>query len=237
MNFINTIAPIAIQDLKKYFTDKTVFYVIDYANSTLKGSKLLVYLSNLDLPCDIDIDTTTTEFKELMVAYFHHPLIVNVPLLEQTAVQILCENKGLGEFGYADFIKDNQEIVSKWEKVLDSLTLYNMYIVNVPEFKQFVESHPIDETSSLEGVNFVSLLKHEQFYVFYQKIKQENLTFYKNYFEANIFKGLNLYSYWANSANPMFLLTFGLAEGIVSSEEYIEARNNTIKEIQNVSSS
>ena len=47
MNVIETTAPIKIEELKKYFADKETFYVIDYANSDLKGSKLLTYLSNL----------------------------------------------------------------------------------------------------------------------------------------------------------------------------------------------
>ena len=37
MNIIKTAAPIAIEDLKKYFTDKTSFYDINYADSKLKG--------------------------------------------------------------------------------------------------------------------------------------------------------------------------------------------------------
>ena len=44
---INTIVPIELKDLKKYFEDKTESYLIDYENSTLKGAQFLTYLSNL----------------------------------------------------------------------------------------------------------------------------------------------------------------------------------------------
>ena len=47
---IETKAPIAIDDLKKHFTDENVEFLIDYDKSDLKGEKLLTYLSNLDLP-------------------------------------------------------------------------------------------------------------------------------------------------------------------------------------------
>jgi hypothetical protein len=50
MKIIETTAPVKIEELKKYFADKDTFYLIDYANSDLKGTKLLTYLSNLDIP-------------------------------------------------------------------------------------------------------------------------------------------------------------------------------------------
>ena len=34
-NIIKTIAPIAIEDLKKYFLDKSITYNIDYTNSKI----------------------------------------------------------------------------------------------------------------------------------------------------------------------------------------------------------
>ena len=56
MSIIKTPAPIDITDLKKYFVDKETFFEIDYAASTIREEKLLVYISNLDLPCDIKVD-------------------------------------------------------------------------------------------------------------------------------------------------------------------------------------
>jgi hypothetical protein len=46
-----------------------------------------------------------------------------------------------------------------------------------------------------------------------------------------MFKGKNLYSYWANINNPMFLLTFGIGSGDVTTEQYVEARNQSIQGI------
>jgi hypothetical protein len=70
---IETKAPIPIEELKKHFTDKEVSYLLDYKTCELKGEKLLTYLSNLDLPCDLkNID------YDLMKDYFHSTSIVNV---------------------------------------------------------------------------------------------------------------------------------------------------------------
>jgi hypothetical protein len=235
MNIIQTPAPIPIDNLKKYFEDKNTFYKINYADSKLKGSKLLTYLSNLDLPCDIDIDTTSAEFKELLLDYLHHPLIVNIPILELSTIGLLHEFKGLNNFGYSSFIEQNIEIIRSWTSKLDSLSLYNMYVINSPEFKDFVMSHPINEDNTTVGINFVSLLKHEYFYKFFDVIDQSNLQVYKAYYDQNMFKGNNLYSFWANENNPMFILTRAIAEGEITGAEYSNAVNQTITEMENVS--
>jgi hypothetical protein len=233
MNTINTTAPIAIEELKKYFEDKTTFYRINYADSKLKGAKLLTYLSNLDLPCDIEVDAASEEFKELLLDYLHHPLIVNIPTLELATIALLHESKGFASFGYSEFIKSNEEIINQWCSKLDSLTLYNLYVIESPELKEFVLTHPINEDNTIVGINFVSLLKHEYFYKFFERIDQSKLQVYKNYYDQNMFKGKSLYAYWANENNPMFLLTKAIAEGSVSPEDYNSAKQQTIEELQN----
>jgi hypothetical protein len=51
-----------------------------------------------------------------------------------------------------------------------------------------------------------------------------------------MFKGNNLYSYWANENNPMFLLTTSIATGAITGEDYVSAVQETKKEIENASS-
>jgi hypothetical protein len=69
----------------------------------------------------------------------------------------------------------------------------------------------------------------------YEKIDKQDLKFYKKYFEDYMFKGKNLYSYWANENNPMFLLTFGIAGGLVTGDDYVSAKKQTIQELKDVS--
>jgi len=235
-NNINTIAPIDINDLKKYFSDKSISYTIDYTNSKLKETKLLTYLSNLDLPCDISIDEDSDEFKQLLSSYFNATFMVNVPLLEQVAIDVLLEYRGiLTGNKYTAFIENNKEIVEHWASVLDSLVAYNLFTVSSPELKEWAENLPHDDTSTSNGINFVNLLKYPGFYSYYEAVKIEDLRFYENYFTRNMFKGTNLFNYWANDNNPMFLLTVGIAENMFSSDEYVDARTESIKEIHNAS--
>lgn len=235
MNIINTLAPIPITELKKYFEDKNTFYVINYQDSTLKGSKLLTYLSNLDLPCDIQIDKDSDEFMELVVNYLHHPLITHIPVLEEAVINLMLESKGLEEHGYATLINENKEIVNKWSSVLDSLSLYNLYTVASDELKEFISLFPVSEISTTEGINFVSILKHERFFNFYSKVDKTSLLVYKHYFDQNMFKGKNLYAYWANENNPLFLITYGIASGNLDVAEYNQAKKNTLGAFENVS--
>jgi len=123
------------------------------------------------------------------------------------------------------FISQNLEIVEKWVKKLDSLSLYNLYIVEDDKFKEYVETHPKDDTNDLEGVNFVSILHNTRFFEYYGKVENKNLTFYTKYFKEYMFRGKNLFEYWANPNNPLFLITWDTARG--NSKEYIEARNAT----------
>jgi hypothetical protein len=208
MEIIETVVPISIENLKKYFNNKETFYLIDCKNSELKGNKLLTYLSNLDLPSDVkDPDL------ELVKDYLNNSSLVNINSLENIVIDILLEYKGiLKTDNYKNFIKENENIISIWSNKLDSLSIFNMYIVKLEEFKNYAEGFKKDDTKNLEGINFVSLLKHERFYLFYNKLNTD-IKFYTHYFNDYMFRGKNLYEFWATSKNPMFLLTWGIAQG------------------------
>jgi hypothetical protein len=222
---IETKAPISIEDLKKYFTDKDITYLIDYSKSELKGKKLITYLSNLDIPADIkNVDL------DLVKDYLNSVSLVSISSLENVVIDILFVLKGLKkDKQYDKFISENFEILDKWQNKLESLSVYNMYMLNSDHFRDYAKSFPKDETRDLEGVNFVSILKHNRFFSFFGKINNDKLKFYTHYFDGYIFRGKNLFEYWANDKNPLFLLTWSIANG--RGKEYIEARKLTLKSI------
>ena len=147
---INTVAPISIVDLKRYFANKDLTYVINYAGSTLKGSTLLTYLSNLDLPCDVSGFDSQTEVEELLRAYFESPFIVHVPALEKLAIAVVFEYKGLIEpSAFASFIAENRAIISHWVNVLDSCMVYNLFIINSQEIKDMAHAIITAQTAEI----------------------------------------------------------------------------------------
>lgn len=220
MKIIETTAPIKLELLKEYFQDKSIRYVIDYKNSALKGSKLLTYMSNLDLPCDVAVDEQE-DVRELLNAYFHSTALCSVPRLEFLATQVLLEFKGLSETTvHGDFIKENFDIISIWVRRLDSLMVYNTYTIMLDAAKEEAKSYPINDEDSMQGINWVSLLKHHEFYEFYSLVRHDHLQFYSNYFDGYVFKGKNLYAFWANENNPVYLLTYGVVTGKVTDENW-----------------
>lgn len=232
MNIIETVAPIPIEELKKYFEDNDTGYLIDYENSKLKGTKLLIYLSNLDIPCDIKIDTESEEYFSLLTDYLNCPFLLDIPVLEMSAIElILCKKKIYQDETLEKFIQENTEILNKWEKILDSCTLFNMYCVQEDSFKEFVKSYPAAQEESLDGINYVNLFKYPELYEYMSKIRKENLYYYEKHFNDYMFKGKNLYSYWAVPENPLFLLTFSIASGNFDTEEYIKSKKEDIADI------
>ena len=221
MKIIEATAPISIEKLKEYFVDNTTFFIIDYENSTLRGNKLLTYLSNLEIPCDIKF-SSDDDLYEMLKEYFNSQMLLNIDSLEKKALEVLLQYKyeqDVSDEKNERFIEENTYIIAKWISLIESLTIYNMFIIKKSEVQDFVKSFPRIENDDLRGINFVSLLKHELFYSLITKIDPRNLLYYSEYFENNVFKGKNLFSYWANEKNPLFLLTFGVMENIIKLDE------------------
>lgn len=231
---VNTTAPISIENLKLYFTDKSVQYNINYKQSQLQGSKLLTYLSNLDIPSNVDLsECSNDEIYSLLEDYLTSKVIVNVRSLELLTIFILKQYKQIIPLVDKDFIEKNKNILELWVCKLDSLTLYNMDCVS-DTFNDFVNQFEKDDTDDATGINFVSLLKHEDTFSLYEVIDKKSLKYYTKYFNDYMFKGKNLYTYWANENNPLFLLTFSIAEGNITSDEYNAAMRTELQQLQEI---
>lgn len=226
MSLIYTSAPIKIEDLKKYFEDKSTVFIIDYTESTIKSEKLLTYISNLDIPCDIKLNSPA-EVQELVTCYLNSSFIVSIPSLEEIVISLLKQHKGIIDIQDQEMLTALKPQLDIWTSKLESLALFNVYTVDDPTMKQWVTvEHATDNTTSLEGVNFVSLLKNQDFYEFYE-VMTTTPKYYSGYFNEYMFKGKNLYNYWANENNPMFLLTFAIANNGVDFDYYAECSKNS----------
>ena len=237
MNIVKTVAPISIEDLKQYFKDKSTVYIIDYKNSTIKGTKLFTYLSNLDIPCDIDFTgCLEDECFSAIKDYMHSTMLVNISSLEHAVINILMQFKGISAKHDTKFLDENTEIIKHWLTRIDSLPLFNMSIIGDNNFKDYIDQFEVDETDSLVGVNFLSLIKNPEMYDLYNVIDNSAIRNYTKYFNEYMFKGKNLYSYWANENNPMFILTYSIASGNITADEYTKIKQQAIEELENAAS-
>lgn len=226
MNFIETTVPISIEKLKIYFNDKDTKFLIDYDNSTLKNEKFLTYISNLDIPCDIKFDITNENHQELLKNYFHTFNIVDLNSLAVTALDVCLTYNFKLENEYAEFIKSNKDIVASWVNVLQSMALFNIHSIQSEKFKEYLSTFPKKESPNV-GLNFVNLLKLENMNSIFEELDTSELFIYDEYFNSYMFKGKNLYQYWANENNPMFLLTWSISENNISSQNNKESESVT----------
>ena len=226
MNFIETTVPISIEKLKIYFNDKDTKFLIDYDNSTLKDEKFLTYISNLDIPCDIKFDLTNENHQELLKNYFHTFNIVDLNSLAVAALDVCLTYNFKLENEYTEFINSNKDIVSSWVNILQSMALFNLHSIQSEKFKEYLSTFSKKESPNT-GLNFVNLLKLENMNSIFEEINTSELFIYDEYFNSYMFKGKNLYQYWANENNPMFLLTWNMSESNSSSQNNKESESVT----------
>lgn len=134
-------APLTMEQLRMGIEDPEIFYVINYAESVgYEGRKLLVYLSNLAINCDIQFsDAVTYEQRaELMLEYMNLKSILRVPVLAVAAATLLTALKGIDDFYLSvvkpmfdkdeiiQFLTDNQILVNQWRIFMDSMVVFTM---------------------------------------------------------------------------------------------------------------
>lgn len=216
---IETIAPIPLDHIKQYFEDKETFFIIDYDKSTLDKERFLTYLSNLDIPCDIVI-RSDEKFIEIYSAYLKFNQLVTIPLLEEITINFLLERRHLRPGHFPQYLKMWEEEFIHWEERLDSLPLYSIYTLNIPQAKVYVQNHERDETDTTEGINFVSLLKHPRFFHYY--CAKGNPKYFVKYFNEYMFNGNNLFHYWATPHNFAFNFLISLTSGKLDPDDFGE---------------
>lgn len=216
---IETEAPISIDNLKLYFEDKETTFIIDYAKSSLKSEKLLTYLGNLDLPCDLSVEDEN-DMQEIIKAYLNSNFIINIPLLELVTIHLLAQKKGIFPVTDQSFLDNNKEELDLWEKRIDSLGLYNLYMLNDKQTKDMVEKQIVaEDDGDTRGINFVSLIKYPDFYQLLTESRTNNMNYYPTFFNEYVFKGQNLFHYWANPINPYYVMTQTIASGAFNPED------------------
>jgi hypothetical protein len=214
MNEIQTTAPIPIEQIKEYFKDKTTVFKIDYAQSKLQGKILLVYLSNLDIPCDIILsDAVTQEQKfELLESYFSGNSIANIPYLNAASSQIVLEATGIDttDFGglltkseCVEFIQSRLELVSQWAYFLDSTMVYLIKMfTDLDEQLNVKENFPNIDDPNFVGLNVINLLNIAGFLeIYFSSDRPLNLLYLTQQFEAHMFKGKSLFDYYNKDTN------------------------------------
>ena len=225
MNYVQTIAPIPIDQIKEYFKDKTTFFMVDYEQSKIRGKVLLVYLSNLDIPSDLVITESTPKDQkfELIEAYFNGNSVSNIPYLNVAAAQIvlqainidsdtLFKNKLLSYEECEEFINKNENLVGRWIHFLDSTMIFLLKMFeNLDETLKVKDNFQVIDDPHYVGLNIVNLFNIPEFLrLYFSTDRPLSLTYFTQQFEAHMFKGKALFDYYNTDVNMFVPLLYQL---------------------------
>jgi len=242
----HTVAPIPIDNLKEYFENKDITFIIDYKDSTLKGEKLLTYLSNLDVPCDVSFkDVEFSEVNEFVKVYMETRMLVKLKSLELTVLQILLagikENQGLHyvnklfSFNEAkDFIEENADLVDKWTVALASGSIFNLHCIQDNAIQQSIDGFDRVEDDTFCGINYVHLYKYSDVYELFPHVPLTDRKFLVKQFNDPMFKGEPLFNYWFVPGNTVALITNAVASGMWDSNKYKELKEESLKDVSTI---
>lgn len=221
--------PIASDQLREYFGNKGIFYVVNYSESKLKGASFLNYLTNLNVPSDVKFNEGIgfEEYSEIMLAYMNQNSITNLALLNVMAAEMLLFAKGmpyeLSPYALAipvdtliRFIDENNELVSKWLHFIDSTHVYGLYAIKcLNEHYKPAEFYEVIDDPEYVGRNIAQLYRIPEFIAYYFNIvgAKYHLSYFKPQFEEYMFKNERLSRYFRSKNNYACLMYEHLAKG------------------------
>lgn len=225
---IETTAPLPISDIKQYFLDKDIKFLIDYENSKIQDKIFLTYISNLDIPVDLKLEKGFDVEKtfSLIDAYMDVKAISNIPFLNMIVVHIILKSIGLDttsillnqyltEEQVEKFIETRKEKINKWIHFLDSTMLYMIYSYKeLNEIVKVEENFPKIEDPNYIGLNVVNLFSVPGFMTcYFGSGPSPSMSFFTEQFTTYMFKGKNFFSYFNNEENIFLPTLIALTEG------------------------
>lgn len=225
--------PLEIAQIKEYFENKELFFLISYSNSKIKGNMFLTYISNLDLPCEIDFSGACKEDRfELLKFYFETRNLNESNVLRYAASQVMLERKGFDTMPMfihpvftreecAEFINTNREMIERWNTFISSTMIYMLTAFKeIEETYSFKNQFPLVEDPHYIGSNVVQLFSVPGFLEqFFSKAADTEIFYFKSQFEEYMFRGKNLFHYFDNPENTLLMLFNEMLAGNKTHEE------------------
>jgi hypothetical protein len=227
MKIKHTTAPLPIETIKEYFLDKDMLFLIDYANSKLADKIFLTYISNLDMPIDIELskDFPIEKTFTLLDAYLDVKTISKVETLTMMIAHIILKAAGvdtkealvntfLTDEQAQEYIDTRKEKIETWLHFLDSTMLYLIYTYqDLNEHIKVEENFPVVEDINYIGLNVVNLFQVPGFSTCYFGLREiQNLTFFKEQFTKSMFKGKPFFEYYKTDENIFVPILLALVE-------------------------
>lgn len=235
----DVVAPLKIEEIKEYFQNKDIVFRIDCSASKIEGEMLLTYISNLDLPCELILNSMEKTKKfELLKNYLTTKSLCESSTLKLLSAQILLENVGvdssflsaqriLTRDEITEFIKENNDVVTSWATFVSSTMIYMLSSIEaISEEHNFKEQFQVIDDVDYVGFNVVNLFSVTMFIeAFFSVPAQTPIFYFKNQFEKYMFKGKSFYFYFAKPENMLLSILEGLLAGEFSLNELTSLEN------------
>lgn len=206
--------PLDDNQLLEFIDNQDKVYEIDFSKNTLDNQTALTYLSNLEMKCNVDFSNLSLEQKfDLIKTYMMFDSMVSIENLEKITLQIFNQYKGLiiedsildilSKDEISSFVKENQDLLQKYDEVLSSIFFFNLMSFYNNEEKELMKKGctKIIQNPRYIGINFVNLLKYPEFYAQFLLDKPKYTYYFKEYFEDYMFEGYNLFKFLQTENN------------------------------------
>jgi hypothetical protein len=242
---VTVTAPLTAQDIRQHFQNPEIQFFIDCKNSRLKGSKLLTYLTNLDMPADVKIDLADYDgYSELLSAFIEQRGINNCPTLTLLAGEVvmhfaMVDRKDrpfttlIPEAWVERFCQEHADTLSLWRIFLDSMVIYmGRNIMKMP-FEDNKELPVVDDRDAI-GHNVVKLLCIPDYLrVYFATTQLQAQVYFQPQFETPMFNGRDLAYYFFSPENYVGALLNGDLVAAMQTEEGKQLREYVHQHMQN----
>lgn len=233
-------APLKIETIKEFFENKDLFFIVNYAESQIKGNMFLTYLSNLDLAYELDMTKAPVEEKfELIRIYMETRNLNNSDVLKLTVAELMLIHKGidtsemfnstvLTDEEKTQFIQKHPDLISKWDQFIDSSYIYMIKSLPKLNDEMKIEGQFKEVTDpNFIGLNVVQMYGIPGFLDTYlASPPRQEICYFKHQFEDYMFNGKNLYHYFYCPENTVLLALEAVCANQVSGEEFIAVATN-----------
>ncbi|MDR3607766.1 MAG: hypothetical protein P4M08_10340 [Oligoflexia bacterium] len=229
-------APFSMDVMREFFLDKSKIFVINYAESQLKGKSLLIYLSNLDIPCEIRFtpDVSLDEKFEMLKCYMESRNMFSVPsftlsvadaliLSKQDRTDLEFKSTIFNKEELKLFIEKNPALIGNWQRFCDSLPLYA--ITTTQAYRSAFGEAPQEGAEVIDDPFFVGQNVVDLFYVpgffesYFSTAPKSAPAFFKRQFWEQMFRGKNLFHFFYNPNNSLLGMLVALMEKRVRPED------------------
>lgn len=227
VNFRNVSVPLEIEQIKEFFQNKEIFFLVDYTKSKIKGNMFLTYLSNMDLPCEILLDGTSKSEKfELLKLYMETRNLNNSNALKLAVAQLMLEYRGIDTaeiFSNPSLSKEEcrefrdlyPELFQKWHTFIQSSLIF--FLTSIKEIEEEYNFKnvfsPIDDPMYL-GNNVVQIFSVPSFLeLYFSRPIEGELFYFKQQFEEYMFRGKNFFNFFICPQNSLYMTFETLLSG------------------------